>query len=172
VGINSGIYKFVLVLHILSAIVGFGAVLLNGIYGQQARARQGPEGLAITQTNFLVSRIALYFIYAVFVFGVLLVVLSDKVWSFSDSWITTAIVLYVIGIGLTHGLLMPNVRRIIALQEELVAMGPPPAGAAAGQPPPQVVEIEERGRRVGIVSTVLQLNLVVILMLMVWGPRF
>ena len=171
-GINTGIFKLVLVLHILSAIVGFGAVLLNGIYGQQARARRGPEGLAITQANFLVSRIALYFIYAVFVFGVLLVVLSDKVWSFSDSWITTAIVLYVIGIGLTHGLLMPNVRRIIALQEELVAMGPPPAGAAAGQSPPQVVEIEERGRRVGIVSTVLQLNLVVILMLMVWGPRF
>jgi uncharacterized membrane protein len=172
VGINTGIYKLVLVLHILSAIVGFGAVLLNGIYGQQARARRGPEGLAITQANFLVSRIAQYFIYAVFVFGVLLVVLSDKVWSFTDSWITAAIVLYVLGIGLSHGLLMPNVRRIIALQEELVAMGPPPAGAAAGQPPSQVVEIEDRGRRVGIVSTVLQLDLVVILMLMVWGPRF
>ena len=100
-GINSGIYKFVLVLHILSAIVGFGAVLLNGIYGQQARARRGPEGLAITQANFLVSRIAQYFIYAVFVFGVLLVVLSDKAWSFSDNWITAAIVLYVLGIILS-----------------------------------------------------------------------
>jgi hypothetical protein len=64
------------------------------------------------------------------------------------------------------------VKRIIALQEELVAMGAPPAGAPAGQPPPQVVEIEERGRRVGIVSVALQLDLVVILMLMVWGPRF
>jgi uncharacterized membrane protein len=171
-GINSGIYKLILVLHILSAIVGFGAVLLNGIYGQQARARRGPEGLAITQANFLVSRIAEYFIYAVFVFGVLLVVLSDDVWNFGDSWITAAIVLYALGIGLTHALLRPNVRRIIALQEELVAMGPPPAGAPGGQPPSQVVELEERGRRVGIVSTVLQLDLVVILMLMVWGPRF
>lgn len=171
-GINTGIYKLVLVLHILSAIVGFGAVLLNGIYGQQARARRGPEGLAITQANFLVSRIAQYFIYAVFVFGVLLVVLSDDVWNFGDSWITAAMVLYLLGIGLSHGLLMPNVRRIIGLQEELVAMGPPPAGAAAGQPPSQVVELEERGRRVGIVSAVLQVDLVVILMLMVWGPRF
>lgn len=171
-GINTGIYKLVLVLHILSAIIGFGAVLLNGIYGQQARARRGSEGLAITQANFLVSRIAQYFIYAVFVFGVLLVVLSDKFFSFSDSWITAAIVLYLLGIGLSHGLLYPNVRRIIALQEELVAMGPPPAGAAAGGPPAQVIELEERGRRVGIVSTVLQLILVAILMLMVWGPRF
>ena len=171
-GINTGIYKLVLVLHILSAIIGFGAVFLNGIYAQQARSRRGSEGLAVTQANFLVSRIAEYFIYAVFVFGVLLVVLSDKVWSFGDSWISAAIVLYIIGIGLSHGLLTPNVKRIIALQEELVAMGVPSAAAPAGQPPRQVVEIEERGRRVGIVSTVLQLDLVVILMLMVWGPRF
>jgi hypothetical protein len=81
-------------------------------------------------------------------------------------------VLYILGLGLSHGLLMPNVRRIIGLQEELIAMGPPPAGATGGQPPPQVVELEESGRRVGAVSAVLQVDLVVILMLMVWGPRF
>jgi hypothetical protein len=52
-----------------------------------------------------VSRVAEYFIYAVFVFGVLLVVPSDDVWDFSDSWIVAAIVLYVIGLGLSHGLL-------------------------------------------------------------------
>ena len=124
-GINSGIYKLVLVLHILTAIVGFGAVLLNGIYGQQARSRRGTEGLAVSQANFLVSRIGMFFIYAVFVFGVLLVVLSDKAWSFSDSWIVAAMVLYVLGIGLAHGGAFPNARRMIALQEELVAMGPP-----------------------------------------------
>jgi hypothetical protein len=61
---------------------------------------------------------------------------------------------------------------MIALQDELVAMGPPPAGATAGAPPPQVIELEERGRRARIVGTLLQLDLVVILMLMVWGPRF
>ena len=172
-GINSGIYKLVLVLHILTAIVGFGAVLLNGIYGQQARSRKGNEGLAISQANFLVSRIGMFFIYAVFVFGVLLVVLSDKAWSFSDSWIVAAMVLYVLGIGLAHGGAFPNARRMIALQEELVAMGPPPAGAgASGGPPPQVIEVEERGRRAGIVGAVLSLDLVLILMLMVWGPRF
>ena len=172
-GINSGIYKLVLVLHILTAIVGFGAVLLNGIYGQQARSRRGTEGLAISQANFLVSRIGMFFIYAVFVLGVLLVVLSDKAWSFSDSWIVAAMVLYVLGIGLAHGGAFPNARRMIALQEELVAMGPPPAGAgASGGPPPQVIELEERGRRAGIVGAVLSLDLVLILMLMVWGPRF
>jgi hypothetical protein len=51
-------------------------------------------------------------------------------------------------------------------------MGPPPAGAAGGAPPPQVIELEDRGRRAGIVGAVLSLDLVLILMLMVWGPRF
>jgi uncharacterized membrane protein len=172
-GINSGIYKLVLVLHILTAIIGFGAVFLNGIYGQQAKSRRGSEGLAISQANFLVSRIGQYFIYAVFIFGVLLVVLSDDVWDFSDSWIVGAIVLYVVGIGLAHGVALPNARRMINLQEQLVAMGPPPAGAgASGGPPPQVIELEERGRRAGVVGAALSLDLVLILMLMVWGPRF
>jgi hypothetical protein len=172
VGINSGIYKLVLMLHILTAIIGFGAVFLNGIYGQQAKSRRGSEGLAISEANYLVSKVGEYFIYAVFVLGVLLVVLSDDVWDFSDSWIVGAIVLYALGLGLSHGVQTPNVRRMIALHEQLVAMGPPPAGAAAGSPPPQVVELEERGQRAGIVGTILQLNLVVILILMVWGPRF
>jgi hypothetical protein len=51
-------------------------------------------------------------------------------------------------------------------------MGPPPAGAAGGSPPPQVVELEQRGQRARIVGTILQADLVVILILMVWGPRF
>ena len=37
--IDGGLYKSCLVLHILCAIVGFGAVFLNGIYGQQMKAR-------------------------------------------------------------------------------------------------------------------------------------
>lgn len=171
-GINSGIYKFVLVLHILSAIVGFGGVLLNGLYGQQAKAKKGSEGLAIAQANFLVSRVAEFFIFAVFVFGALLVVLSDGAWSFGDSWVWGAMVLYFLAIALSHSILQPNVRRMIGLMEQLAAMGPPPAGATASGPPPQVVELQERGKRVGMVAAVLQVLLVLILMLMVWGPAY
>ena len=101
-GINSGTYKFVLVLHILTAIVGFGGVFLNALYGQQAKARRGREGLAIAEANFLVSNVAEFFIYGVLVFGILLVLLSDDVWTFSQFWIWASIVLYVIWVGLAH----------------------------------------------------------------------
>jgi hypothetical protein len=167
---NSGTYKFVLVLHLLSAIVGFGAVFLNAIYGQQARARRGREGLAISEANFLVSEVGIYFIYAVFVFGVLLVLLSSKAWKFEQFWIWGSMGLYIIGLGLSHGVLRPNVGRMQALMRELAEAGPPASGAATGGPPPQVVELEERGRRVGITGATLNVILVLILFLMVWKP--
>ena len=69
---NTGVYQFFLFLHILAAIVGFGSVVLNGVYAAQARQRGGREGLAIFQANaFVTMRIAEYAIYAVFVFGLI-----------------------------------------------------------------------------------------------------
>ncbi len=168
--INSGTYKLVLVLHILSAIVGFGAVFLNALYGQQAKARRGREGLAIAEANFLVSTVAEFFIYAVFVSGVLLVVLSDDAWTFGQFWIWSSMTLYIIGLGLAHGVLRPNVRRMNVLMAELAEMGSPPMGDSPGGPPPQVTELEERGQRVGLTGTTLNVLVVLILLLMVWKP--
>ena len=163
-------YDLLLLLHILVAIVGFGAVFLNGIYGAQAKSRQGTEGLAIAQANFLVSSVAEYFIYAVFVTGLLLVLISEDVWEFGQTWVWLAIVFYLAVIGISHGVLQPNVKRMIGLMEQLAHMGPPPAGSAAGGPPPQVMELEERGKRVGLASTALHVILVIILYLMIFKP--
>ncbi|MGH9033843.1 MAG: DUF2269 family protein [Acidimicrobiia bacterium] len=161
-------YDLVLLLHILTAIIGFGAVFLNAIYGAQVRARRGSEGLAILQANFLVAKIAEYFIYAVFVLGFLLVLMSDEAWSFGDTWIWLSMLLYVVGIGLSHGILQPNVRRMITLMEEMVTGGPPPPGA--GGPPPQAAALAESGKRVGATGATLNVLLVVILYLMIFKP--
>ena len=167
-GITSGIYKFVLVLHILCAIVGFGAVLLNGVYGAQAKKRPGPGGLAVTEANEAASGVGEYFIYAVFVLGLVLVGLSDKAWKFSQGWLGAAMLLYLVGLGVAHGVLIPGQKRMIALQRELQA-GPPPGGGAAG-PPPQVAEMEAIGKRLAAAGAVNQLILVVILFMMVFKP--
>jgi uncharacterized membrane protein len=139
--INSGTYKFVLVLHILAAIVGFGGVFLNSLYGQQAKARRGREGLAIAQANYLVSNVAEFVIYAVFIFGILLVILSDDVWTFGQFWIWSSMALFIIGLGVAHGVLRPNVRRMNRLMSELAEMGSPPMGESPGGPPRQVTEL-------------------------------
>jgi hypothetical protein len=166
---DSGFYKFFLILHILCAIVGFGAVVLNGIYGQQMKVRmqsgKTTEALAIYDANFFVSQIGEYFIYAVFVFGLITGLLGDPFIKFDQTWLWLSVVLYIIAIGISHGLLLPAVKRMGALMREVEA-GPPPVGG----PPPQAAEMATLGQRIGTVGPVLNLFLVVILFLMVWKP--
>jgi uncharacterized membrane protein len=168
-GLDGTWYKVVLLLHVLCAIIGFGTVFLNGLYGREAKQRPGPGGAAITAANYNVSKVAEYFIYAVFILGFALVGMSDKAWKFGQTWVWLAIVLYLVGIAVSHGILFPSARRMRDLSAELATAGPPPADAPPG-PPPQVAEMEQIGKRLGASSTFLHLLLVVILVLMIWKP--
>jgi uncharacterized membrane protein len=167
-GLNSGIYKLLLVLHICAVVVGFGGVALNGLYGARAKKAGGREGLAVAETNFWITeRVAEPAIYAVFVLGLLLVLSSDDAWGFDQKWISFSMLLYIIGIALTHAVMRPAVKRMNALQAELASAGPPPG---PGGPPSQVAELESLGQRVGAVGAALNVLLVIIITLMVWKP--
>ena len=170
-GSDDALYGFVLFLHILCAIAGFGGVMLNGLYGAEAKKRPGPGGLAIGQANYAVSGVAEKFIYAVFVLGIILVLIADdNTIEFSDTWVWLSILLYVIAIGFSHSQQIPNARKMNALAEELVSGGPPPAGAQG--PPPQVAQMEALGKKLAGGGIFLNLMLLAILYLMIFKPGF
>ena len=78
-GITSFAYRLVLLLHILSAIIGFGGVLLNGVYAARAKKRPPAEGLAVMEVNTFVSvKVAEIFIYLTAIWGLGLIGLTDK----------------------------------------------------------------------------------------------
>jgi uncharacterized membrane protein len=156
---GSDAYNIVKVLHILCAIVGFGAVTLNGLYGAQAKARGGAEAAAIGQAVYRVSAVGEYFIYAVFVLGIALVAMGDNLFDFGQTWIWLSMLLFVVGLGLSHGLLRPRVRRMNTLMVELAA-----------SPPPQAAELEALAKQVATTEMLLDLVLVAILVLMVFKP--
>jgi hypothetical protein len=166
---DSGLYRAVLVAHVLCAIVGFGAVMLNAIYGAESKKRPGPEGIAVFDANHRVSTIGEYFIYAVFVLGFTLVLLSDDVWEFSQTWVWLAMAVYIAALALSHLVMFPTLKRMRVLMGEL-AGGPPPGAAPPAGPPPQVAELESLGKRLGVVGPVLNVAVVVVLVLMVWKP--
>lgn len=168
VGGDSTVYGFVLLLHILSAIVGFGGVLFNGLYASQAQQRPGREGVAINQANYAVSKVAEIFIYLVFVFGIILVLLADEPVGFGDLWVSLSMLLFIVAIGLSHGVLYPSVRKANALAEELATTEGPPPGAQG--PPPQVAQLQALGRRIGRTAVALDVILVAILYLMIFKP--
>ena len=163
--VDSGAYKLVLLLHILAAIVGFGAVFLNGLYGAQAKRRQGVEGAAIAEANYDVTHVAEFVIYTVPIWGLGLVGMSDKAWKFSQTWVWLALTLYVVGIAVSHAVMIPSARRLKTLAREVAGRGP-----AAGGPPPEAAEMDELGKRLGAGGGFLNLLLVVILVLMIWKP--
>jgi uncharacterized membrane protein len=171
-GGGSGAYKFVLVLHLVAAIVGFGGTTIAGIYGAKAAARRGREGQVIAETTYDVTQNwASWFVYAVPILGIILIFLSEDVWDFSQTWISLSLLLYIVALGILHAAHLPNIRRMNDLGAELAAGGPPPGGAGGG-PPPQAAELERRGRMAGILGGTLNLMWVVIVFLMVWKPGF
>jgi len=164
--VNDGLYHFLFFLHISAAIVGFGGVVLNGVYGAQAKQRPGPGGLAITEANlFVTTKICEIAIYLVPIFGFGLIGASDSAWEFSQTWVIASLVMYVVALGIAHAVLLPNGKRMVELQREMLA-GPPPAGG----PPPQVAQMEAAGKKLAAAGMTNNLLLVAILVMMIWKP--
>ena len=171
-GYRENLYDLVLVLHLLCAIAGFGSVVLNGVYAAKAKAAGGREGYAISSANHAVGKIGEYLIYGVFVFGLILVFLSEtdgvQVIPWSDMWLSLSMLLYIVGIGLSHGVMIPSEKKALRLQEEMISGTGGPAGG--GGPPPQAAELEQLGKKMAMTGMILNLILVVIVVLMVFKP--
>ena len=154
--LRDGTYDFVLLLHLVAVVVGFGGVLLNGLYGAQAKKRPGPGGLAIAEANYFVStRVAEIAIYLVPLFGFALVGLSDSAWSLSDTWVWGSIVLYVIGLLIARLVMVPTSARMIEMMR-------------TGAPDP--AEVEAASKRLAAFGGAEHLVFVLIMILMIWKP--
>jgi uncharacterized membrane protein len=153
---SDGLYKFFLFLHLVAVVVGFGGVLLNGLYGAQAKKRPGPGGLAIAEANFWVStKIAEPAIYLVPLFGFALIGLSDSGWKFSQTWVVASLVLYVIGLANARLVLVPTSAKMI----EMMKAGPP-----------DPAKMEAAGKRLGAAGGFAHLLFTAIMILMIWKP--
>jgi uncharacterized membrane protein len=158
-GPGTSVYRLFLFLHIATAIVGFGSVTLNGLYASKALRRSGAEGAAVSEVNYEVGKVAELSIYAVFVFGLIVGILGNNHGlKFSQGWLSIAILLYIVAIGISHGVLIPTHRK---LNEALRT------GARSA--------IDPLYKRAGAAGGTLNLILAVILFLMVFkpgGPKF
>ena len=168
-GIDTTGYKVVLVLHLVTSIVGFGTIFLDQLRGNEANKRRGPGGLAIGESTFRVSSVAEKFIYAVPILGFGLVGMSDDVWEFSQTWVWSSLVLYLIALAVSHAVTIPSAKRMNVLAGEL-AVAQPASRAAGGGPPPQVVEMDGLGKKLAVSGAVTNVLMVVVLTLMVFKP--
>jgi uncharacterized membrane protein len=160
-GPDSDAYKIVLVLHLVSAIVGFGGVVVTGYFGAVAAGRKGREGAAIGEVVEKGYKFSEWFIYAVPLLGIVLVLMSEDVFAFSQAWVSLSFVLYIVAIGVFHGLHLPTVRRINAILVE-----------TAGGSQESAAELDRLGKKAGMVGGLLNLITVAVVVLMVFKPGF
>ena len=156
-GVDSDFYNLVLVLHILAVIIGFGGMFIAGFYGAEGARRPGSEGLAISETTMKVTSLApTMAVYTVPILGILLILLSDDQWQFSDAWVSLSFLLYIVLVVVAVTVQVPNIRKLIALR--------------SGAEGVQATEVERRTRTAGLVGGIVNLLWVIILFLMVFKP--
>lgn len=145
-------------LHILTVIVGFGGVLLNGVYGAKAKGAKPRQGLAILEANWSATKIAEIAIYLVALTGLVLSFQGGS--RFDELWLPVSLGLYVVALVISLAVIQPTVRKIIAVQRRLVD-GDRSAGSEMGK----------LGRRIQVSSTINHVFFLAILLLMVfrWG---
>jgi uncharacterized membrane protein len=162
-GIGTGLWHFVLLLHIVAVVVGIGATMLNGVYAAKARSAGGPAAGAIMQANFDVTLLAEKIIYTIPVFGILLLILSDGVYEFGQTWVWLSIVLYVIAMGIAHGVMIPSGKAMLAVGAKLGSGQGGPADAA---------QAEALGKKLATGGMTLDLLAVALIALMIWKPGY
>ncbi|HJV09010.1 MAG TPA: DUF2269 family protein [Acidimicrobiales bacterium] len=156
-GVDGDLYQAVLVLHILAVIIGFGGMFIAGFYGNEAKNRPGAEGLAVAETTLAVTgRIPSVAVCAVPILGILLILMSDDLWKFSEAWVSLSFLIYIVLMGLATGVQVPTIRKMVAMRSG--------AGGA------QSLEMQAMGKKVATVSAVVNVLWVVVLILMVFKP--
>ncbi len=159
-GLDSAIYRIVLLLHIATAIVGFGGLVAHGAYNAKAFASKASEAVVLLKNTRAITNIAHYAIYALLAFGIILISLSDGAISMGAMWISASFVVWFLMVGAAHGLVKPTLAK---MQDRAEAMD----GDAILKDDP---EIGELAKKLAMGEGLSQLLLLIALILMVWQP--
>ena len=158
-GTASAIYRIVLLLHVATAVVGFGGLIANGINNAKAFHSLGSAAAVLLRGSQSVARIAYIALYALFALGIVLIAVSDSAFSFGAAWVSASFLLWFVILGVSHGLVRPTVAGLLGRAE---AVGDAPLDGDA--------EAQGLARKLAIGETLVHVGLVVALILMIWQP--
>jgi hypothetical protein len=106
----SDTYKLFMLLHIASVVVAFAPVVVGAVAvaptgGRRAAVPElGPTGRIVYAGGLILSGL----------FGILLILASEDVWEFSDTWISLAFLVWIAMNGVAHALIVPSERKLAA----------------------------------------------------------
>jgi len=121
------VWKLLLLGHILSFVVAFAPAVINPVLG--AQSKKDGESELIRVSGYMAQngrRIHFPALLALGAFGILMVLQSDPIFEFDQTWVGLAILVWLALCGVITGLVLPAERRLAAgdlAAEAKVAMG-------------------------------------------------
>jgi hypothetical protein len=152
--ITAVLYDVLVALHVASAVVGFGAVALSGLYGAVARRADRPEAGEETARYFRSPGRAEWLVLAVPFLGAAALGARPEGADFGATWVVGGALIWLAAAGLLLGVIRPAERSI---------------RAAAGQPE-RLQGAALAGRRLTWAAAGSDLLFAAALVLMVWQP--
>ena len=159
-------FHLLVLLHVICVVGGFGPMVYRSVALDLGRRRGDAAAAGSLAVYGQISGLGEALVYLAGVFGLAAVAAGRTSVSFSKPWVGAAIAVYVVMVGVLHGLVRPAEKKyratLLALaQEEPV---PPP------NRPPQVQVLESLNRRVAAGMGVFNVLLLAALYLMVFQP--
>ena len=157
------LFPYLLFLHVLGAIAGFGPSFVFPLVGAMGGAEREHGNFATRVSSTIASRLVYPIGITLPITGALIILVRGiDLSSRAYWWLGIAIVLYIVAYGYSFFVQRRIVGRVIELTS-----APPPPGAAG--PPPELMGLVKRIQRGGMALTVL---LLAIIFLMVVKPQF
>jgi hypothetical protein len=168
VGASSGgrLYQFFVLVHVICVVGGVGGIVYRSFVLDLARRRGYAAAAGVLAVFGQVTQVGEVLLYGAGVFGIAAAAAGGSQTSFSRPWVGAALGVFVVMVGVLHGLVRPAERRYRAAMLELAqtpSMAPPAR-------PPQLAELDRLYRRIGAGMGVFNVLLLGVLYLMVFKP--
>ena len=169
-GSAGNLYQLLVLLHVVCAVGGFGALAYGGLVLELGRRRGSAAEAGALAVYGQVSQLGEVLVYGVLVFGAGAVAASGHRVSFSQPWVAAGLGALVVMLGVLHGLIRPaerRYRRAMLALAQLPPAAPParPAGMAGLQ-----AEMASARKRIGASWGAFNALLLGALYLMVFKP--
>jgi hypothetical protein len=159
-------YNIFVLLHVICAVGGFGALIYRGWVLDLARRRGEAVSAGVLAVYGQVSQVGEVLIYGLVIFGIAAIAVSGDNSLFKKPWVISALVVFVAMVAVLHGLVRPAERRY---REAMLELAQTPA-LAPPQRPPQMAEMDRLYRRIGAGMGAFNVLLLGALYLMVFKP--
>ena len=159
-------FNLLVLLHVICVVGGFGPLVYRSVALDLGRRRGDAAAAGSLAVYGQISGVGEALVYLAGIFGLAAVAAGGTSVSFSKPWVGAAIAVYVVMVGILHGLVRPAEKKYRATLLSLAQEAP----VAPPNRPPQMQVLESLNRRVAAGMGVFNLLLVAALYLMVFKP--